>query len=109
MPKFSDQLIISTDASIDKDGIGAVLHIVRDGKLLLGGYFSASLKRSQVRFLPCELEALAISASVEHWGHFITQSKHVTQVYTDNMPCVLRALHSDFETTIFKEFRMKKN
>ena len=56
--------------------------------MLVGGYFSAKLKPHQQRWLPCEVEALAISASISHWSPYIVQSDHTTQVLTDSRPCV---------------------
>ena len=39
----SDHLIVTSDGSIKNRGIGSVLYILRNGKLLLGGYFSLKL------------------------------------------------------------------
>ena len=69
-------------------GIGSVLYILRDNKMCLGGYFSAKLKPHQIKWLPCEVEALAISSSVNHWGPHIIESNHQTQVLTDSKPCI---------------------
>ena len=88
IPRRSDQLIITTDGAVHNGGIGSVLYILRDGQMKIGGYYSAKLRTAQQRWLPCELEALAISASVNHWGKYIIESDHKTQVLTDSKPCI---------------------
>lgn len=91
IPRSSDHLIVTSDGSIKNNGIGSVLYILRDGKLLLGGYFSMKLSDCEVRWLPCELEALAIGCAVNHWQMYIRESNHVTQLLTDSKPCVQAA------------------
>jgi hypothetical protein len=86
LPTQSDQLIIVHDGS--KLGIGSVLYLKRDRSMKLGGFFSARLKAHQQLWLPCEIEALSIATSIMHFGPYITQSYHRTQVLTDNRPCV---------------------
>ena len=86
IPKRSDQLIITHDGS--QIGIGSVLFVQRNGSLHLGGFFSAKLKSHHRRWLPCELEALSIATSVQHFAHYIRESDHATQVLTDSKPCV---------------------
>ncbi|VDH93647.1 Hypothetical predicted protein [Mytilus galloprovincialis] len=88
LPKCSDQLWIVTDGSVTKRGIGATLYINRDGKVSLAGFFSAKLRKHQVLWLPCEIEALSIAASVKHFSPFIIQSKLQANVLTDSKPCV---------------------
>lgn len=87
IPKPDDLLSIVTDGAL-KHGIGATLFIVREGKLLLGGFFNAQLKKNQCLWLPCEVEALCIGASVNHFAPYLIQSKHKAQLFTDNKPCV---------------------
>ncbi|CAG2256840.1 unnamed protein product [Mytilus edulis] len=87
LPKCSDQLWIVTDGSVTKRGMGATLYINRDGKVSLAEFFSAKLRKHQVR-LPCEIEALSIAASVKHFSPFIIQSKLQANVLTDSKPCV---------------------
>lgn len=84
----SDQLIIVTDGAVKSRGIGATLYINRDGKSLLGGFFSAKLPIYQSRWLPCEVEGLAISAAVKYWANYIRESRHTTQILSDSKPCV---------------------
>ena len=61
---------------------------MRDGKQFIGGYFSAKLKATQQRWLPCEIEALGISLAINHWGTHILESHHETQILTDSKPCI---------------------
>lgn len=87
LPKRDEQLHIVTDAC--ETGIAGTLYVVRNSKLKLAGYFSAAIKKTQSKLLPCELEALAISASIKHYSHFIVQSTARTRIMTDSRPCVL--------------------
>ena len=86
VPRPSDQLIITHDGS--NVGIGSVLFIKRDEELHLGGFFSAKLKSHHSKWCPCELEALSIATSIQHFAPYIRESTHSTQVLTDNKPCV---------------------
>ena len=58
LPRPSDQLWIVTDGSVTKHGIGATLYITRNEKLHLAAFFSAKLRKHQISWLPCEIEAL---------------------------------------------------
>ena len=89
LPLRSEQMHIVTDAAITPVGIAATLLVVRNNKLTVVGYFSAVLKKNQVKLLPCEAEALAIGASIKHWQYYIMQSSQRTRVLTDSHPCVL--------------------
>ena len=88
IPQPQDALWIVTDGSVKNRGIAATLYAHRDGSLLLAGFFSAKLRKHQVTWLPCEIEALAIGASIRHFAPYIIQSPHTTEVLTDNRPCV---------------------
>jgi hypothetical protein len=88
LPYPADELWIVTDASVKKSGLGATLYVLRNTKLLLAGFFNAKLKKHQVTWLPCEVEALCIGAAVKHFAPYITQSDHRTHVLTDSRPCV---------------------
>ena len=88
LPQSDDQLWIVTDASVTKQVIGSTLYISRGGKLLLAGFFRAKLRKHQVNWLPCEVEALCIAASVKHFSPNIIQSKHQPCLLTDSRPCV---------------------
>jgi len=85
-PTPEDQLIITHDGS--RVGIGSVMFVKRDADLLIGGFFSAKLKSHHKRWLPCELEALSIAASIQHFAPFIRESRNTTQILTDSKPCV---------------------
>lgn len=84
----TDKIAIQTDAASSNNGIGAVMYLVRGKKRLLGGYFSCKLNQCQAKWLPCEIEALAIASAVNHWSMDITESDHTTQVLTDSLPSV---------------------
>ena len=88
LPQPSDQLWIVTDGAVRRPGIAATLYITRNEKLALAGFFSAKLKAHQLAWLPCEIEALAISAATKHFRPYIIQSLHKTCVLTDSRPCV---------------------
>ena len=67
------------------------MYLSRQGQKqpLLAGFFSAKLKQHQPRWLPCEIEALAIASACNHFRPYIIQSQKQTHVYTDSRPCVL--------------------
>ena len=88
MPIASDQLVMTVDASPLNDGISATLFIQRDGQRHLADNFSLKLKEHQKDWLPCEHEALAITAGVKHFSPFIRESEHPLQCLSDNQPCV---------------------
>ena len=88
LPRPDDQLWIVTDGSVTQRGIGSTLYISRNGQILLAGFFSAKLKKHQVTWLPCEIEALGIAAAVKHFSPYIIQSKSKPCLLTDSKPCV---------------------
>jgi len=88
LPCPSDKLWIITDGSVKSHGVGSTLYVTRNSHVHLAGFFSAKLKKHQVTWLPCEVEALGIAAAVKHFCPFIIQSKHQTCVLTDSKPCV---------------------
>jgi len=88
IPKPSDHLIITNDGALRNGGIGSVLYVMRDGNMRLGGYHSAKLSAHQVKWLPCEVEALAISSAINHWSPYLIESSHPVQVLTDSKPCI---------------------
>ena len=88
IPLPQDQLWIVTDASVKPGGLAATLYALRDGKLLLASFFNSQLKKHQITWLPCELEALAIGTAIKHFSPYIVQSHHITQVLTDSRPWV---------------------
>ena len=88
VPRPDDQLSIITDASVRPGAVSATLYVVREGKRLLGGFYNSKLPSFQKRWLPCELEGLAISLALNHFAPYIINSDHKPQVYTDSKPCV---------------------
>ena len=88
IPRPTDHLIITNDGAITSNGVGSVLYVLRNKQMLLGGFFSAKLKSHQIKWLPCEVEALAISASVKHWAPYMVESEHPIQILTDSRPCI---------------------
>ena len=88
IPQPQYALWIVTDGSVKNRGIAATLYVHRNGSLLLAGFFSAKLRKHQVTWLPCELEALAIGAAIRHFAPYIIQSLHTTEVLTDCRPCI---------------------
>ena len=88
LPASNDRLLITVDASPLNQGLAGTLFVLRNGKRLAAEFFSFKLKGHQVGWLPCEKEALAISAAVNHFSPFIKESEFTTQVLTDSRPCV---------------------
>ena len=88
LPRPSDQLWIVTDGSVILHGIGSTLYVSRNGQTRLAGFFSAKLKKHQVTWLPCGIEALGIAAAIKHFSPYIIQSKSKPCLLTDNRPCV---------------------
>ena len=88
LPRASDTLWIVTDAAVRPTAVGATLYAVRDGKSHLGGFYNAKLPPFQSRWLPCELEGVAIGLSLKHFAPYIIQSEHRVCVLTDSKACV---------------------
>ena len=88
IPRPSDTPIITNDGAVMTGGLGAVLYVLRKCSMMLGGYFSVKLKPHQLKWLLCEVEALAISASVNHGSKYIIESRNTVQILTDSRPCV---------------------
>ena len=64
------------------------MFVSRENELLLAGFFSAKLRKYEVIWLPCEIEALSIAAPIKHFSPYIIQSTHNTYLLTDSKPCV---------------------
>ena len=88
LPKPDDQLWIVTDGATKTGGLGATLYATRDGKLRLAGFFSAKLRKQQIDWIPCEVEALCIATALKHFSPYVTQSLHHACILTDSKPCV---------------------
>ena len=88
IPTIDDQIWIITDGAVREPGIGATLYVTRGDRAHVAGFFSAKLRKHQVSWLPCEVEALCIAAAVKHFSPYIIQSSKHTIVLTDSKPCV---------------------
>ena len=67
LPSPDDNLSITVDASPLNRGLGATMFVNRDGSQKIAEFFSFKLKEHQYKWLPCELEALAISSAATHF------------------------------------------
>ena len=83
IPKPSDQLVITTDGSPLNKGLSATLFIQNNNDRKIGGFFSLKLKNHHLNWLPCDLEALAITSAIAYFGPYIKESEHTTQILTD--------------------------
>ena len=88
LPRSDDQLWIITDGSVKQHGIVSTLDVLRKGKSHLAGFFSAKLRKHQVNWLPCEIEALGIATTIKYFSPYIIQSSQLACVLTDSKPCV---------------------
>ena len=88
LPILGGQLWIVTDGVLCRPGIGATLYATRNDKLHLAGFFSAKLRGSQLMWLPCEVEALAIAVATKHFSPYLIQSQHKAYIFTDSKPCI---------------------
>jgi hypothetical protein len=88
LPKPEDQIWIVTDGAIRTPGIGATLYVTRNDKLRVAGFFSAKIRGSQVRWLPCEVEVLSIAVAVKHFSPYLIQSHHHACILKDSKPRV---------------------
>ena len=88
LPRSDDILHIVTDAAITPTAVGAVMYAVREGKPLLAGFFNSKLPLYQRKWLPCEVEGVAIGAAISHFAPYILQSNHKPVIFTDSKPCV---------------------
>ena len=91
--KPSDQVWIQTDGALKPgvpavSGLAATLFLLRDNRVLLGGFFNAQFKKGQRLWLPCEIEALAIGSAISYFSPIIIQSEHRVKVATDSKACV---------------------
>ena len=88
LPVPSDTLWIVTDAAVRPFAVGATLYVIRHGKPYISEFYNAKLPPFQIKWLPCEVEGLAISAALRHFSPFIIQSEHKPHVLTDSKACV---------------------
>ncbi|CAH1243309.1 RS1 [Branchiostoma lanceolatum] len=88
LPRPDDELWLVTDAAVRPTGIGATLFIRRDNNTRVAGFFSCKLKKYQRQWLPCELEALAITSALKHFKPYLIQTTMPAFILTDSKPCV---------------------
>ena len=88
LPHPDDVLQMITDAAITPSAIGATLYLIRGDKTLLGGFFNSKLPSFQRRWLPCELEGVAIGMTLSHFAPYILQSTQRPVILTDSKACV---------------------
>lgn len=88
VPRPEDTLWVVTDASVQPGAVGATLYTVRDGEPRLAEFFNVKLPEFQQRWLPCELEGIAIGTALHHFSPYIIQSDKKPHVLTDSKPCV---------------------
>ncbi len=82
IPCVSDSFQLHTDAS--GVGVGAPLHVIRSGSVLLVGFYSRKLKGAELRYSATELEALAVVESIRDFDHFLYGAQF--EVLTDHKP-----------------------
>ena len=106
VPRRSDRLITSSDFSKHHQSIGGMLTIVRneDGKerRLLGGHYSSRVEGRCKSWYPCDGEAFAMKMVLEHYSHYIRDSREETVHLTDSLPVVMahkRAIMGRFSTS----------
>ena len=88
IPRPTDKLVMTVDASPLNDGISSTLFIKRVERRLIAGFFSVKLKQHQVSWMPCEHEALAIAGGINHFAPYIRENEQPMQVLSDSKPCV---------------------
>lgn len=74
------------DGSDVECGIESIMYVSWEGKISLSVFFSAKLRKYQVTWLPCEIEALCVAVAVKHFSPYIIQLYHPTTVLTDSQP-----------------------
>ena len=88
LPHPDDQLILISDGCNSPPGVGSTLFVKRGQKLYIGGFFSVKIKKYQLLWLPCEIEALCINLTIHAFSNLIRESKHTTKFLTDSKACV---------------------
>ena len=88
LPSPADKLTITVDASPLNRGLGAIMLISMKGQQKVAEFFSFKLKDHQNKWVPCEMEALAICTAANHFAPYVRESDSSTQMLTDSKPCV---------------------
>ena len=66
MPREHDQLLVQTDASMER--IGAVLSVIRDNEESPVAYYSQQLSPAEKNYTVSELECLAVVRAIDHFA-----------------------------------------
>ena len=85
-----------TDGSVKNRGIAATLCLHRNGSLPLAGFLSVKLRKHQVTWLPCDIEALAIGAALDILP-FISFNPHTQLRYSPTADLAFRLTKSSRE------------
>jgi len=104
IPSPPDKLWLVTDASSANSGIAATLLSTSsiDSTPKICSFFSAKLKGGHNKWLPCEIECLAIASAINHFRPFILNAEHRVTVLTDSKPAVQayqKFLRGEFSTS----------
>ena len=102
LPQPHDEIWIVTDGAVKAGGLGATMYVKRNNSLLLSGFYSTKLRKHQITWLPCEIEALCIGAAISHFAPYIIQASNTSYLLTDSRPCVLaynKLLRGEFSTS----------
>ncbi len=84
VPRPDEDLVLYTDAS--GDGIGACLHVIRDGVEFPVSFYSWQLRPSEKNYSVTELESLAIVASIRYFDRLVYGKE--LKIVTDHMACL---------------------
>lgn len=75
LPTPAHMIWVNTDGATSVGGPGATFYVSTqiNPNRALAGFYSAKLRPNQQLWLPCEVEALAISAAVKYFSPYIIQ------------------------------------
>ena len=83
IPSPSDSYSLHTDAS--GSGVGACLHVIRNGAELPVAFFSRQLQGAEKIYSVTELESLAVVAAIKHFDFYLYATSF--EVITDHKAC----------------------
>ncbi len=84
VPSDHEDLVMYTDAS--GIGIGACLHVIREGEELPVSFFSRQLRPCEKNYSVTELESFAIVAAIKHFDHLVYGRQ--IKIVTDHVACL---------------------
>ena len=93
LPRPDDEFLLVTDSAVKKHGIASTLYVTHGNKLKLAGFFSAKLRGHQITWLPCEIAALSIAASIKHFSPTL-YSPYTVLVFSQTANHVCRPLRN---------------